>query len=116
MSPVLLFILGVVFVAIGVAVSIALHEVGHLVPAKLFKVRVTKYMIGFGPTLWSRKKGETEYGFKALPLGGYVSMIGMYPPNKEDGGVRPSSTGMFQTLATEARSVAHEEVGLTKAT
>lgn len=111
MSPVLLFILGVVFVAIGVAVSIALHEVGHLVPAKLFKVRVTKYMIGFGPTLWSRKKGETEYGFKALPLGGYVAMIGMYPPNKEDGGVRPSSTGMFQTLASEARSVAHEEVG-----
>lgn len=111
MSPVLLFILGVVFVALGVAVSIALHEVGHLVPAKLFKVRVTKYMIGFGPTLWSRKRGETEYGFKALPLGGYVAMIGMYPPNKEDGGVRPSSTGMFQTLASEARSVAHEEVG-----
>ena len=111
MSPVLLFILGVVFVAIGIAVSIALHEVGHLVPAKLFKVRVTKYMIGFGPTLWSKRKGETEYGVKAIPLGGYVSMIGMYPPNKEDGTVRPSSTGMFQTLATEARSMAHEEVG-----
>jgi membrane-associated protease RseP (regulator of RpoE activity) len=111
MSPILLFILGVVFVAIGIAVSIALHEVGHLVPAKLFKVRVTKYMIGFGPTLWSKRKGETEYGVKAIPLGGYVSMIGMYPPNKEDGTVRPSSTGMFQTLATEARSMAHEEVG-----
>ncbi|HEY3574850.1 MAG TPA: site-2 protease family protein [Arthrobacter sp.] len=111
MSPVILFILGVVFVAVGIAVSIALHEVGHLVPAKLFKVRVTKYMIGFGPTLWSTKKGETEYGFKALPLGGYVSMIGMYPPNKEDGSVRPSSTGMFQTLASEARSMAHEDVG-----
>jgi membrane-associated protease RseP (regulator of RpoE activity) len=110
MSPVILFILGVVFVAIGIAVSIALHEVGHLLPAKLFKVRVTKYMIGFGPTLWSKKKGETEYGFKALPLGGFVSMIGMYPPNKDDGSVRPSSTGMFQTLATEARSMAHEEV------
>ena len=53
-EPVLLFILGVVFVAIGVAVSIALHEVGHLLPAKLFKVRVTKYMIGFGPTVWSK--------------------------------------------------------------
>jgi membrane-associated protease RseP (regulator of RpoE activity) len=111
MSPVLLFILGVVFVAIGIAVSIALHEVGHLVPAKLFRVRVTKYMIGFGPTLWSKRKGETEYGVKAIPLGGYVSMIGMYPPNKDDGTVRPSSTGMFQTLATEARSLAHEEVG-----
>jgi membrane-associated protease RseP (regulator of RpoE activity) len=111
MSPVLLFILGVVFVAIGIAASIALHEVGHLLPAKLFKVRVTKYMIGFGPTLWSRKKGETEYGFKAIPLGGFVSMIGMYPPNKEDGTVRPSSTGMFQSLASDARSIAHEEVG-----
>ena len=110
MSPVVLFILGVVFVAIGIAVSIALHEVGHLLPAKLFKVRVTKYMIGFGPTLWSTRRGETEYGVKAIPLGGYVSMIGMYPPNKESGAVRPSSTGMFQTLATEARSLAHEEV------
>ncbi|WP_434621242.1 M50 family metallopeptidase [Arthrobacter sp. A5] len=111
MVTVLLFILGVIFVAVGVAVSIALHEVGHLVPAKLFKVRVTKYMIGFGPTLWSKKKGETEYGFKAIPAGGYVAMIGMYPPNPGDGSVRPSSTGMFQTLATEARSIAHEDVG-----
>lgn len=96
---VLLFILGVLFVAIGIAVSIALHEVGHLVPAKLFKVRVTKYMIGFGPTIWSRKKGETEYGVKAIPAGGYVAMVGMYPPNKEDGSIRPSSTGLLQTLA-----------------
>ena len=108
---VLLFIGGVAFVAIGIAVSIALHEVGHLLPAKLFKVRVTRYMIGFGPTMWSRKKGETEYGIKAIPAGGYVAMVGMYPPNPSDGSVRPSSTGMFQTLASEARSAAHEEVG-----
>lgn len=111
MSPVVLFILGVVVVVIGIAVSIALHEVGHLVPAKLFKVRVTKYMIGFGPTLWSKRRGETEYGVKAIPLGGFVSMIGMYPPNPEDGSVRPSSTGMFQSLASDARSLAHEEIG-----
>lgn len=108
---VLLFILGVVVVAVGIAVSIALHEVGHLLPAKLFNVRVTKYMIGFGKTIFSIKRGETEYGFKAIPAGGYVAMIGMYPPNADDGAVRPSSTGMFQTLATEARSMAHEEVG-----
>ncbi|MHA7269989.1 M50 family metallopeptidase [Arthrobacter sp. HLT1-20] len=111
MVTVLLFIGGVAFVAIGIALSIALHEVGHLLPAKLFKVRVTRYMIGFGPTLWSRKKGETEYGIKAIPAGGYVAMVGMYPPNPTDGSVRPSSTGMFQTIATEARSAAHEEVG-----
>ncbi|MDN3905129.1 site-2 protease family protein [Arthrobacter sp. YD2] len=103
---ILLFILGVLFVAVGIAVSIALHEVGHLLPAKAFKVRVTQYMIGFGPTVFSRTRGETEYGVKALPLGGYVSMVGMFPPNKEaaeDGTVRKSSTGMFQQLATEAR-------------
>ncbi|WP_026536207.1 M50 family metallopeptidase [Arthrobacter sp. H14] len=108
---VLLFILGVLFVAVGIAASIALHEVGHLVPAKLFKVRVMQYMIGFGPTLWSKKRGETEYGFKALPLGGYVSMVGMYPPAEDsDGTVRRSSTGMFQTLADDARKLAAEEV------
>src|SRR5699024_6729564 len=65
---------------VGIIISIALHEVGHLLPAKLFKVRVTQYMIGFGPTMWSKTKGETEYGVKAFPLGGYVAMIGMYPP------------------------------------
>ena len=76
----LLTTLGILFVAFGIMVSIALHEVGHLLPAKLFKVRVTQYMIGFGPTLWSKRKGETEYGVKAVPLGGYIAMIGMYPP------------------------------------
>src|SRR6476661_2286516 len=111
MNPVILFILGGVFVTIRITVSIALHEIGHLLPAKLFKVRVTKYIIGFGPPVWSRRRGETEYGLKAIPLGGFVSMIGMYPPNKTDGSVRPSSTGMFQSLATDARSLAHEEVG-----
>ena len=108
---VLLFILGVLFVAVGIALSIALHEVGHLLPAKLFKVRVTQYMVGFGKTLWSKKKGETEYGVKAIPLGGYVSMIGMYPPAKDKTGaasVRQSSTGMFQQLANDARQAEAE--------
>lgn len=106
---VLLFIAGVVIIAIGVAVSIALHEVGHLVPAKIFGVRVPQYMIGFGPTIWSRKKGETEYGFKAIPLGGYIAMVGMYPPAR-DGSVRKASTGLFQQLADDARKAEAERV------
>ena len=76
------FVLGVLFMAVGVALSIALHEVGHLVPAKRFGVRVTQYMVGFGPTVWSRHRGETEYGVKAIPLGGYIRMIGMFPPRR----------------------------------
>lgn len=70
----MLYLLGVLVIALGIAVSIALHEVGHLVPAKAFGVRCTQYMVGFGPTLWSRRRGETEYGLKAIPLGGYVRM------------------------------------------
>lgn len=77
-----LFIVGVLSMAIAIAVSIALHEIGHLVPAKLFNIRVPQYMIGFGKTLFSFKRGETEYGIKAIPLGGYIAMVGMYPPGK----------------------------------
>ncbi|QIM22953.1 site-2 protease family protein [Phycicoccus sp. HDW14] len=98
--------------AAGVALSIALHEVGHLVPAKRFGVRVTQYMVGFGPTVWSRRRGETEYGVKAIPLGGYIRMIGMFPPRAgdADGMLRASSTGRFSQLMDEARSASLEEV------
>ncbi|MET0956329.1 MAG: site-2 protease family protein, partial [Cryobacterium sp.] len=101
MESVLLYILGVAVVVVGLALSIGLHEIGHLVPAKLFGVKVTQYMIGFGPTIWSRRKGETEYGVKALPLGGYISMIGMFPPAKDGGKTRSNSTGFFQQLVQE---------------
>ncbi|HEY3737180.1 MAG TPA: site-2 protease family protein [Jatrophihabitans sp.] len=76
----MLYALGVVVFAIGLLVSIALHEVGHMLPAKKFGVKVPQYMVGFGPTVWSRTRGETEYGLKALPVGGYVRLIGMVPP------------------------------------
>ncbi len=108
---VLLFILGVLVVVVGVAVSIALHEIGHLVPAKIFGVRVTQYMIGFGPTIWSRRRGETEYGVKAIPAGGYVSMVGMFPPARDDESrVRQSTTGVFQQLSADARTAMAEQL------
>lgn len=81
MTETLLYALGVLLMAAGIALSIGLHEVGHMLPAKRFGVYVGKFMIGFGPTLFSRKIGETEYGFKLLPLGGFVQLAGMYPPN-----------------------------------
>ena len=103
METVLLYILGILIVVVGLALSIGLHEVGHLVPAKLFGVRVGQYMIGFGPTLFSKRFGETEYGFKAIPMGGYISMAGMYPPARAGGAAREASTGFFQTLVQDAR-------------
>ena len=80
---VLLYILGILVVLLGIALSIGLHEIGHLVPAKIFGLKVKQYMIGFGPTVFSRRRGDTEYGLKAFPLGGYILMEGMYPPESK---------------------------------
>ena len=128
METVLLYILGIVVVLLGIAISIGLHEIGHLVPAKLFGVRVGQYMIGFGPTVFSRTKGETEYGIKAIPLGGYISMAGMYPPVRKgaparesgtdafvvedeyESAGRTSSTGFFQTLVQDARTASADTI------
>jgi membrane-associated protease RseP (regulator of RpoE activity) len=109
-ESVLLYVLGVVLVVVGLIVSIGLHEIGHLVPAKLFGVRVGQYMIGFGKTVFSRRVGETEYGLKAIPLGGYISMAGMFPPARTGAKPRTASTGFFDTLVQDARTAAHEGI------
>lgn len=105
----LMFILGIVVFAVGLLVSIAWHELGHLSTAKLFGIRVPQYMVGFGPTVWSRKKGDTEYGIKAIPLGGYIRMIGMFPPDTE-GRVSARSTSPWRGMIEDARSAAFEEL------
>ena len=109
---VIAFVIGVVLLIVGLAVSIALHELGHLWPAKKFGVRVGQYMIGFGPTIWSRRRGETQYGFKAIPLGGYISMAGMYPPSPQAAGHRGGRAGggFFATMVQDARAANDETV------
>lgn len=77
------FIVGVLALIVGLAISIGLHEWGHFAPAKRFGVGITKFMIGFGPTLWSVRRGETEFGIKAIPLGGFVAMHGMFAPSEK---------------------------------
>lgn len=109
MESVALWLLGVLVVATGVAASIALHEIGHLVPAKRFGIKCTQYMIGFGPTIWSTRRGETEYGIKAIPLGGYVRMLGMFPP-KPGERAREDSTGRLGMLVDQARHDAQKEI------
>jgi membrane-associated protease RseP (regulator of RpoE activity) len=100
----------VIFFALVMA-SIALHEIGHLVPGKIFDVKTTQYFVGFGRTLWSRRRGETEYGFKLIPLGGYVRFVGMFPParNHPDQ-VRAYSTGPFRALADNARAAEWSDI------
>lgn len=112
----MIYALGVIVFLIGVAVSIALHEVGHMWPAKKFGIKVTQFFVGFGSTVWSTKRGETEYGLKAIPLGGYVKLVGMLPPEREerdhDGHlvIRSSDTGLLTQMATDARAAEYVDV------
>ncbi|MFZ2501127.1 MAG: site-2 protease family protein [Nocardioides sp.] len=129
----LLYVVGVLIFVLALLASIGLHELGHLIPARRFGGKVTQYFVGFGPTVWSRKIGETEWGIKAIPLGGYVKILGMLPPGKAlegaqagkqgDAGehgeqgepagerVRPSNTGLFTQLIADARAAEWELVG-----
>ena len=75
-------VLGIVLFFLGILISIAWHELGHFTTARWFGIKVPEFMVGFGRTIWSRKVGETEFGLKAIPLGGYIRMIGMIPPAK----------------------------------
>ena len=67
----------VLIVVVALVIMIMLHELGHLLTAKWGGMKVTEYFLGFGPRLWSVRRGETEYGIKAIPAGGYVKILGM---------------------------------------
>jgi membrane-associated protease RseP (regulator of RpoE activity) len=70
---------GGLIVLFALVALITIHEAGHFVAAKAFNMKATEFFFGFGPKLWSTQRGETEYGIKAIPLGGYVRIIGMNP-------------------------------------
>ena len=100
--------IGVLIFIVGLLVSIALHEVGHMVPAKKFGVRVSEYFVGFGPTLWSRKGKETEYGFNNVGLG----WVGLTDADEwaeqgayEMGNTSAAALPAFKDGSTELRNV-----------
>lgn len=97
MLDALLYILGILIFLLGIALSVGLHELGHYLPAKRFGVQVRQFMVGFGPTVYSRFRGETEFGVKAFPLGGYILMSGMYPPATKQ------YKGLFANWISDAR-------------
>lgn len=104
MTDILWYIGGVAFIALGIGLSIGLHELGHLYPAKKFGVKVPHYAIGFGPTLFKFTRGETSYALRLIPLGGYITMLGMYPPEKPGAKARKGFFGKMITSAREAHS------------
>ncbi|HEX9767032.1 MAG TPA: site-2 protease family protein, partial [Nitriliruptorales bacterium] len=69
--------LAVTLFVVGLVAAIMIHEWGHFVMARRFGMRADRFFLGFGSTIWSTRRGETEYGVKALPLGGFVRILGM---------------------------------------
>jgi membrane-associated protease RseP (regulator of RpoE activity) len=108
--------LGIVLTALAIFVSVCLHEAGHMLTAKRFGMKVTRYFAGFGPTLFSFRRGETEYGLKAIPLGGFVKIVGMTP---QDDDVEPGDEARAmwrfpvwkRTIVMSAGSVTHFILG-----
>ncbi len=106
------YLLGVVLFALAIFISVCLHEAGHMLTAKAFGMKVTRYFAGFGPTLWSFRRGETEYGLKGIPLGGFVKIVGMTPQD-DDVALADQPRAMWRyplwkrTVVMSAGSVTH---------
>src|SRR5690349_10997401 len=108
----MLYWLGTAAFALAILISVSLHELGHMLTAKRFGMKVSRYFVGFGPTIFSFQRGETEYGLKAIPLGGFCKIVGMTPQDDdvapED---QPRAMWRFpvwkRTIVMSAGSIAH---------
>jgi membrane-associated protease RseP (regulator of RpoE activity) len=109
------FIFGVVLFALGICISVGLHEAGHMLTAKAFGMKVRRYFVGFGPTVFSWRRGETEYGLKWIPLGGFCDIAGMTALDEVTPEEAPRAMWRFKTwkrtVVLMAGSFAHFIIG-----
>ncbi|WP_283956328.1 site-2 protease family protein [Blastococcus sp. CCUG 61487] len=91
----------------GLLFSIGFHEFGHFFWARKFGMRVPQFFVGFGPTVFSRRYGETEFGIKGIPLGGYIRIVGMIPPAEEGESTRATR---MRSFIAEVRGAALDDV------
>ncbi len=108
-------ILGILAFAIALLLSVMVHEFGHYLTARRFGMRVSEFFLGFGKRIWSFTKGETEFGIKAIPAGGYCRIEGMtpkdeMPPGEEHRAFFTASSGK-KLIVLGAGSFAHFAIG-----
>ncbi len=102
---------GILAFVVALLLSVMIHEAGHFFTARHYGMKATQFFVGFGPTLWSRQRGETEYGIKAIPAGGFVKIVGMtpleeVPPGDEDRAFYKQPAGR-RTVVLSAGSFMH---------
>jgi membrane-associated protease RseP (regulator of RpoE activity) len=107
---------GILAFVVALLVSVMIHEAGHFLTARRYGMKATQFFVGFGPTLWSTKRGETEYGVKAIPAGGFVKIVGMtpledIPPGDEDRAFYKQPAGK-RTIVLAAGSFMHFVIAL----
>ena len=110
------YLAGLVAFALTIFISVCLHEAGHMFAAKSFGMKVTQYFAGFGPKLWSFRRGETEYGLRGIPLGGFVKIVGMTPQDDVEPGDEKRAMWRFpvwkRTIVLAAGSATHFALAL----
>jgi len=108
-------LLGILAFAIALLLSVMVHEFGHYITAKRFDMKVTEFFLGFGKRLWSFTRGETEFGIKAIPAGGYCRIEGMTPrdemPIGEESRAFFGATTTRKLIVLGAGSFAHFVIG-----
>ena len=106
---------GIIAFAIALLLSVMVHEFGHYITAKRFDMKVTEFFLGFGKRLWSFTRGETEFGIKAIPAGGYCRIEGMTPrdemPIGEESRAFFGATTTRKLIVLGAGSFAHFVIG-----
>ena len=104
-------VLGALIFVVAILLSIVLHEAGHMVCARLAGGKVTEFFVGFGSRLWSFRRGETEYGIKAIPAGGYVKIVGMTDLDEvepgDEGRALRDKPARWRLLTLSAGSLTH---------
>ncbi|MSZ28648.1 MAG: peptidase, partial [Actinobacteria bacterium] len=90
--------LGIIAFIVALLISVMIHEFGHYITAKRFGMRISEFFVGFGKRIWSTQRGETEFGIKVIPAGGYCKIEGMAPndqmlPGEEDRAFYKASSG-----------------------
>lgn len=107
--------LGILAFAIALLLSVMVHEFGHYITAKRFDMKVTEFFLGFGKRIWSFRRGETEFGIKAIPAGGYCRIEGMTPrdhmPAGEEDRAFFSASSLRKLIVLGAGSFAHFLIG-----